>query len=579
MSSRPPRRTVPGTARVSLANTAVVVLAALITAALALVVEDALAKPTPDARVVASRLVLLGAALVLLGVGLWLRSRIHRTSGTLFHIHLLDSGMRDRRHRAVQAAATRRMSTRAVIRWVDLTPGDPLPDISADCAEIGRALEALVNNDRDDTGHTVAPNLLWPAALAIGAYLPAPAGMRLLELPPTDDADEIEFALDHPTTPLAPVTTHDLAAPTGDRIGVWLRFTQAATELDPQTFADYGVRTVHTLTSTANSLTDLDRDHLAGLGHAIAQQLAHIKKTAGKRELVLIAMIPKTVALTLGWHLARTDTRFFPHTHLLHYTGPTHGYTPLRVHPTQPTHPPRRHPDPPTHIRNLTPHKLVITTPDGTLDPSGVPDPLVGLTADVTDAESTTAAVDAAAERFGGLDVLVNNAGIGAQGTVETNPEGEWLRVYDVNVLGIVRATRAALPHLRRSDQAAIVNTCSIAATAGLPNRALYSATKGAVLSLTLAMAADHVGEGIRVNCVNPGTVDTPWVRRLLDASADPDAELAALRARQPLGRLVTADEVPEAIAYLAGPHSASTTGTALAVDGGMHGLRLRPKP
>lgn len=122
-----------------------------------------------------------------------------------------------------------------------------------------------------------------------------------------------------------------------------------------------------------------------------------------------------------------------------------------------------------------------------------------------------------------------------------------------------------------------MINTCSIAATAGLPQRALYSASKGAVLSLTLAMAADHVREGIRVNCVNPGTVDTPWVGRLLDAAADPAAERAALGARQPTGRLVTAQEVAAAIAYLASPASGSVTGTALAVDGGMAGLRLRP--
>jgi 2-keto-3-deoxy-L-fuconate dehydrogenase len=173
--------------------------------------------------------------------------------------------------------------------------------------------------------------------------------------------------------------------------------------------------------------------------------------------------------------------------------------------------------------------------------------------------------------------VLVNNAGIGAQGTVEDNPIDEWRRVLDVNLLGMVRTTRAALPHLRRSGRAAIVNTCSIAATAGLPARALYSATKGAVLSLTLAMAADHLPEGIRVNCVNPGTADTPWVRRLLDATPDPEAELAALRARQPTGRLVSAEEVAAAIAYLASPLASATTGTALAVDGGMQGLRPRP--
>lgn len=211
------------------------------------------------------------------------------------------------------------------------------------------------------------------------------------------------------------------------------------------------------------------------------------------------------------------------------------------------------------------------------LDPGSVDKPLRGYTADVSDDASVRAAVAAAVTDLGGLDVLVNNAGIGAQGTVEDNDDDQWHRVLDVNVLGIVRTTRAALPHLRDSAHAAIVNTCSIAATAGLPQRALYSASKGAVYSLTLAMAADHVREGVRVNCVNPGTVDTPWVGRLLSAAPDPAAERAALASRQPTGRLVSAAEVAGAVAYLASPLSGATTGTALAVDGGMQGLRLRP--
>jgi NAD(P)-dependent dehydrogenase (short-subunit alcohol dehydrogenase family) len=183
---------------------------------------------------------------------------------------------------------------------------------------------------------------------------------------------------------------------------------------------------------------------------------------------------------------------------------------------------------------------------------------------------------------FGGIDILVNNAGIGAIGSVEDNDDDEWRHVLDVNVLGMVRTTRAALPWLRRAaaarGQAAIVNTCSVTATVGMPQRALYSASKGAVYSLTLAMAADYVAEGIRVNCVIPGTADTPWVGRLLDAAPDPAAERAALNARQPMGRLVTADEVAAAIAYLASPLASATTGTALAVDGGMQGLRTRPR-
>jgi 2-keto-3-deoxy-L-fuconate dehydrogenase len=210
------------------------------------------------------------------------------------------------------------------------------------------------------------------------------------------------------------------------------------------------------------------------------------------------------------------------------------------------------------------------------LNPDGVPEPLLGLAADVRDDAQVRSAVDAAAARLGAIDILVNNAGIGAQGTVEDNPDDEWQRVFDVNVMGMVRVTRAALPYLRESRHAAIVNTCSVAATAGLPNRALYSASKGAVQSLTLAMAADHLAEGIRVTCVNPGTADTPWVRRLLAVAADPEAELRALAARQPTGRLVSAEEVAAAIAYLASPLAGATTGTTLAVDGGMQGLRPR---
>lgn len=205
--------------------------------------------------------------------------------------------------------------------------------------------------------------------------------------------------------------------------------------------------------------------------------------------------------------------------------------------------------------------------------------PLTGFRCDVTDDAGVRAAIAAVVDAFGGVDILVNNAGIGAAGTVEDNGDDEWHRVFDVNVVGIARVSRAALPHLRRSAHPAIVNTCSIAGTAGLPRRAVYSATKGAVLALTRAMAADHLPEGIRVNAVNPGTADTPWVGRLLDAAADPAAERAALEARQPSGRLVTAEEVAAAIVWLASPAASATTGSFLEVDGGMGGLRLPPRP
>lgn len=211
------------------------------------------------------------------------------------------------------------------------------------------------------------------------------------------------------------------------------------------------------------------------------------------------------------------------------------------------------------------------------LKPDGLQEGIAGFEVDVTDDAGVRAAVEAVAERFGGVDVVVNNAGIGAVGDVAGNSDEEWLHVLDVNVVGMVRVARHALPYLRRSSAAAIVNTCSIVAWAGVERRTLYSASKGAVYALTLAMAADHVGEGIRVNCVAPGSADTPWVHRLLNQTEDPAASRAQLDAFQPSGRLVTADEVAGAIAYLASPLSGGSVGTVLSVDGGMHNLRLRP--
>lgn len=194
---------------------------------------------------------------------------------------------------------------------------------------------------------------------------------------------------------------------------------------------------------------------------------------------------------------------------------------------------------------------------------------------DITDDASVVTAVEAVAAKHGRIDILINNAGIGAGGGIEANDDAEWHRVFDVNVLGVTRLTRAALPWLKVSPAASIVNTCSVVANTGLVNRALYSASKGAVLSLTRAMAADLVTDGVRVNCVSPGTAATPWVDRLLAEADDPEAARAALTARQPIGRLVTAEEIANAIAYLASPLAASTTGTELPVDGGLHAIRV----
>ncbi|CAN5124151.1 SDR family oxidoreductase [soil metagenome] len=206
----------------------------------------------------------------------------------------------------------------------------------------------------------------------------------------------------------------------------------------------------------------------------------------------------------------------------------------------------------------------------------GLDDGLVGITADVSDRASVDAAIAQVVEHFGGVDIVVNNAGISAIGSIEELPDDAWARVFDVNVTGMARVTAAALPFLRRSAHPAVVNLCSIGALNGLPRRALYNASKGAVLSLTFAMATDYVAEGIRINAVSPGTVFTPFVEGFLKTFDDPVAERAALDARQATGRMVTPEEVAGAILYLANPTSGSTTGTVLDVDGGVTHLRTR---
>jgi NAD(P)-dependent dehydrogenase (short-subunit alcohol dehydrogenase family) len=215
-------------------------------------------------------------------------------------------------------------------------------------------------------------------------------------------------------------------------------------------------------------------------------------------------------------------------------------------------------------------------------------DGIAEVVCDVGDDASVRAAVARSAELLGGLDVVVSNAGIGSTGGVEDVDDDEWHRVLDVNVVGAARLVRAALPHLRasaaeavaagRPSPAAVVCTGSIGGWTGLVQRAAYNASKGALHALVLAMAADLVREGVRVNAVAPGTADTPWVRRLMAQADDPGAALAALMARQPTGRLVSPEQVAHAVCYLASPLAGATTGSVLQVDGGSHSLVLPPR-
>lgn len=204
---------------------------------------------------------------------------------------------------------------------------------------------------------------------------------------------------------------------------------------------------------------------------------------------------------------------------------------------------------------------------------SGADGPFVQC--DLMSSSATEAAVARAIELLDGLDVVVNCAGVGAQGDISTVTAEDWSVVLGVNVIGAAAVIQFAWSALIDSPYGAIVNISSVAAITGLVNRVAYTASKGAVSAMTRALAADGIAHGIRANSVCPGTTDTPWVRRLLAQASDPDGEMSALQARQPHGRLVRPQEVAEAVLMLASPLTASITGTEVVVDGGLSSLCL----
>jgi NAD(P)-dependent dehydrogenase (short-subunit alcohol dehydrogenase family) len=189
---------------------------------------------------------------------------------------------------------------------------------------------------------------------------------------------------------------------------------------------------------------------------------------------------------------------------------------------------------------------------------------------DVSDEDSAAAMIRRASEEWGGLDVLVNNAGIGIAAKTPDTASDDWHRVLDVCLTGTFYAMKHAIPVLREGGGGAIINMSSVAALVGVADRAAYCAAKGGILALTRAAAIDHVAEGIRVNCIAPGTVDTPWVERITSGYDDPEAARQAMEERQPHGRLVSPEEIAAMAAYLASDEAESVVGAAMVVDGGM---------
>lgn len=203
-------------------------------------------------------------------------------------------------------------------------------------------------------------------------------------------------------------------------------------------------------------------------------------------------------------------------------------------------------------------------------DPANVPDGTLPHTVDVSIESEVSAMVATALQQRGALDIVCNNAGIESTTSVVECPVEEWDRVFAVNTRGVFLGCKHALPPMLERGAGVIVNTASVAGMIGLRDRAAYCASKGAVIALTKQIAVQYASRGVRCNCVCPGTVDSPWVGRLLSHADDRDAARADLVARQPLGRLAEPGEIAAAVCYLASDEGAFMTGTSLVIDGGI---------
>ncbi|MGI9000820.1 MAG: hypothetical protein ACR2GH_04065 [Pseudonocardia sp.] len=329
------------------ANFVVVVMATAVIAVVSLVAEDLLRRiPADGDLVIWYRSAVLVGMLGLLLIALRYWGTVHRATGTLFHVQVLDEQERDLRAAGRAAAERRRMVLRSVTRWVDLaqrTNEQGAVELADVCRDVSDILEAQVNADQIDTGYTLAPAMAWPVAIAIGAQLPLPGTLRLLELPDGDGDPSSLIELDHAARPVVvECLTFGSWTPNG-RIGVWIAAAPDAQELEPKRWAGLGVTSAFRITLDPGLPDDpvLSDEDVAGLGAAIARELVVIKRRHRDRELVVVATMTTIVALATGCYLTQQECRFFHGTHLMHYDRDSDTYLPLRVKEAQPHHAPR----------------------------------------------------------------------------------------------------------------------------------------------------------------------------------------------------------------------------------------------
>lgn len=324
------------------ANLAVVVSATLVTGLAGLVAEDLLPKDADSgALIVWQRWVALLVTIAALAFALRYRGSVHRTTGTLFQVQILDEQMADLRAASRRQAERDRMAVRSITRWIDYrhrhNPAGMIEMVDV-CKDVANVLELQINTDPLETGYTIAPVMAWPMAVAIGTQLPLGDRLQLLELKDDDGNPTNLIPLDQRPRP---IVVQPLELPeTGEdgAVGVWIAVTRAAQSLRPHQWATLGVSAGYRITLGPELPTTprLSDDDVSGLGAALAATLAQVRNDHPTRELVVVAMMTKAVAMATGWHLAQQPCRFFDKTYLMFWDADESRLVPMRVKDAQP---------------------------------------------------------------------------------------------------------------------------------------------------------------------------------------------------------------------------------------------------